>query len=108
MEASERNSARARLWGYGYADFAHYLGLEEWKLRKLVMDGHFNPGDLRQVAEWVLNGVPKPKRGRPAKKASAPLPAEAPAQPAAPRLDGLLSPQELAAKVAELRRKGVR
>jgi hypothetical protein len=55
VEVSDLYTPRSQLWGYGYADLAKLLGLEEQTLRLWVSEGRLNPGDLEsliKVASW--------------------------------------------------------
>lgn len=42
-------SRSVRLWAYGYADLAAFLGMKEDAVRQAVNRGTFDPGDLTSV-----------------------------------------------------------
>lgn len=58
VTVSDRHEPHHRLWGYGYADFAALLRLEEQTLRKWVSQGRFDPLDLHALVRLAVERNP--------------------------------------------------
>lgn len=63
VEVSDRvlPNRSVRLWAFGYADLAAFLGMKEDAIRQAVNRGTFDPGDLSSLHAFKLTLSPDPE-----------------------------------------------
>jgi hypothetical protein len=54
-DATHGRADRSRLWAYGYAGIAELAGCEVEHVRQAASRRAFDPGDLLDVARWVIS-----------------------------------------------------
>lgn len=66
LSALAPRRGRPRIWGYCYADLARLFTKPEWKVRKEVAAGRFDPASLEDVVRYwadLVFGAPEDSTG---------------------------------------------